>query len=380
MIKIVADNKIPFLEGALEPVARIEYLPGGVISREHLLDADGLIIRTRTECNRELLEGTPIRFIASATIGYDHIDRDYCHESGIGWTNAPGCNSSSVKQYIVSALLWLAVNRKMDLHGKTLGVIGVGNVGTKVAAAARALGMNVLLNDPPRERNEGNGAFVSLKDVMEQSDLISLHVPLNRGGLDNTWHLVNREFTGHLKKGTILINSSRGSVVDESALMAGIRGGILSDTILDVFENEPVVNQDLIDMITMATPHIAGYSLDGKANGTTMSVQAVSRFFKLGLDRWSPGSVPEPEAAELMADASGIHPYDLLWELFSKTYDISSDDRRLRSALLKFEELRGNYPFRREPQAYSVRLFQGDTGTRTILEELGFGVLADQCM
>jgi erythronate-4-phosphate dehydrogenase len=256
----------------------------------------------------------------------------------------------------------------------------VGNVGAKVVAAAKALGMRVLLNDPPRERGEGSKAFVSLKDVMEQSDFISIHVPLNRGGPYNTWHLVNREFIGHLKKGTILINSSRGSVVDESALMEGIRSGILSDTILDVFENEPVVNKDLIEMITLATPHIAGYSLDGKANGTRMSVEAVNRFFELGLDNWSPGSVPEPEPAELLADASGDHLYDLLWELISRTYDISSDDRRLRSAPASFEELRGNYPFRREPCAYSVRLFQGDPMISAILEELGFGILSDQCM
>jgi erythronate-4-phosphate dehydrogenase len=380
MIKIVADNKIPFLEGVLEPVARIEYLPGGSISKEHLLDADGLITRTRTKCNRELLEGTSIRFIASATIGYDHIDRDYCRKSGIAWTNAPGCNSSSVKQYIVSALLWLAVNRKMELCGKTMGVIGVGNVGSKVADAAKALGMNVLLNDPPRERSEGSEAFVSLNEVLEQSDIISLHVPLNRGGVDNTHHLVNQEFTGQLKKGTILINSSRGSVVDESALMEGIRSGILSDTILDVFENEPLVNKDLIDMITLATPHIAGYSLDGKANGTRMSVEAVSRFFKLGLDHWSPGSIPDPEPAELLSDASDKSIYNLLWELFRQTYDISSDDRRLRSATQNFEELRGNYPFRREPVAYTVRIFQVDQEIRGIMEELGFDVLSDHCM
>jgi len=380
MIKIVADNKIPFLEGALESVAGIEYLPGDAISREHLKDTEGLIIRTRTKCDRELLEGTSVRFIASATIGYDHIDGDYCRESGIAWTSAPGCNSFSVRQYIVSALLWLAVNRKMNLHGKTLGVIGVGNVGSKVASAAKVLGMNVLLNDPPRERREGREGFVSLTEVLEQSDIISLHVPLNRGGEDNTWHLVNPEFIGHLKKGTILINSSRGSVVDESALMEGIRSGTLSDTILDVFENEPVVNKDLIDMITLATPHIAGYSLDGKANGTRMSVEAVSRFFKLGLDHWSPDSIPEPETAELLADASDKNIYNLLWELFSRTYDISSDDRRLRSAMHYFEELRGNYPFRREPVAYAVRIFQADRQIREIMEELGFDVLSDQCM
>lgn len=372
MIKIVADNKIPFLEGALEGVARVEYFPGDKISGSHLLDADGLITRTRTKCNRELLEGTSIRFIASATIGYDHIDTVYCREKGIGWTNAPGCNSSSVEQYIVSTLLWLAVHRSLDLSGTTLGVVGVGNVGSKVAAAARALGMKVLLNDPPRERKEGSAAFVSLQVVMEQADIISLHVPLNRGGSDNTYHLVNREFLSHVKSGAILINSSRGGVVDEPALMEGIRGGQLSDVILDVYENEPAINRDLLDAITMATPHIAGYSLDGKANGTTMSVRAVSRFFGLGLDQWSPASVPAPNSAKLLADGSDSDLYALLWELFSQTYDVTSDTRRLRSAPGSFEKLRGDYPFRREPAAYVVSLFQGYPEIRAILEKLGF--------
>ncbi|MBE9517603.1 MAG: 4-phosphoerythronate dehydrogenase, partial [Bacteroidetes bacterium] len=284
MIKIVADNKIPFLEGALESVAKVEYLPGTEITRSHLLDADALITRTRTKCNRELLEGTSIRFIATATIGYDHIDTEYCREKGIEWINAPGCNSSSVEQYIVSTLLWLAMQRSLDLKALCLGVIGVGNVGRKVASAARALGMRVLLNDPPRERAEGNAEFVSLEELKEQSDIITLHVPLNKGGLDNTDHLVNREFLAQLKNGAILINSSRGTVVDEAALLEGIRSGKLSDVILDVFENEPAVDRKLLEALTLATPHIAGYSLDGKANGTTMSVQAISRFFKLGLD------------------------------------------------------------------------------------------------
>ena len=210
MIKIVADNKIPFLDGALEGVARVEYLPGAEISRSSLLDADALITRTRTKCNRELLEGTSIRFIATATIGYDHIDTDYCREKGIVWTNAPGCNSSSVEQYMVSIMLWLATHRSIDLKALSLGVIGVGNVGRKVASAARAMGMKVLLNDPPRERAEGNAEFVSLEELKEQADIISLHVPLNKGGLDNTEHLVNREFLTHLKSGAILINTSRG--------------------------------------------------------------------------------------------------------------------------------------------------------------------------
>lgn len=380
MIKIIADNKIPFLEGALEGVATVEYIPGGEISRSHLLDADGLITRTRTQCNRDLLEGTPVRFIASATIGYDHIDTAYCQERGIEWTNAPGCNSYSVEQYIVSTLLWLAVTREFDLASKTIGIIGVGNVGSKVAKALRALGMRVLLNDPPRERQEGSSEFTSLEEVMEQSDIISLHVPLNRGGEDNTYKLVSRAFLEQLKSGAVLINSSRGSVVDEAALLEGIRSGKLSDVILDVFENEPDINMELLETVTLATPHIAGYSLDGKAMGTTMSVQAMSRFFDLGLDQWSPASVPAPKAAELLADTADNDLKLLLWELYSQTYDVTSDNHRLRSAPGDFEKLRGNYPFRREPAAYAVRLFQGYPEIRTILEKLGFDLLSDHCM
>lgn len=380
MIKIVADNKIPFLEGALESVAKVEYLTGTEITRSHLLAADALITRTRTKCNRELLEGTSIRFIATATIGYDHIDTDYCREKGIEWTNAPGCNSSSVEQYIVSTLLWLAMQRSLDLKALCLGVIGVGNVGRKVASAARALGMRVLLNDPPRERAEGNAEFVSLEELKEQSDIITLHVPLNKGGLDNTDHLVNREFLAQLKNGAILINSSRGTVVDEAALLEGIRSGKLSDVILDVFENEPAVDRKLLEALTLATPHIAGYSLDGKANGTTMSVQAISRFFKLGLDNWSPVGMPVPEISEILTDASESDLPELLWDIYAQTYDVSSDDQRLKNAPESFEILRGEYPFRREPVAYAVRLFQGYPEIRKILEGLGFDVLSDQCM
>lgn len=380
MIRIIADNKIPFLEGALEGVAKVEYIPGGEISRNHLRDAHGLITRTRTQCNRDLLEGTSVRFIASATIGYDHIDTAYCKERGIKWTNAPGCNSSSVEQYIVSTLLWLAVNRNFDLSSKTLGIIGVGNVGSKVAAAGGALGMRVLLNDPPRERREGSADFISLEEVLKQSDIISLHVPLNSGGSDNTYKLVGREFLQLLKRGAILINSSRGSVVDEASLLEGIRSGKLSDVVLDVFESEPDINKDVLDQVTLATPHIAGYSLDGKALGTTMSVRAISHFFDLGLDQWSPVTVPAPKAAELLADASDNDLKLLLWELYSQTYDVTSDNDRLRRAPGSFEKLRGDYPFRREPAAYAVRLFQGYPEIRNILEKLGFDVLSDHCM
>ncbi|MEN8200985.1 MAG: 4-phosphoerythronate dehydrogenase PdxB [Bacteroidota bacterium] len=378
MIRIVADDKIPFLHGALEKAAQIRYIPGAQISRNDLMEADALITRTRTRCNRELLEGTSVRFIATATIGYDHIDTDYCAANGITWTNAPGCNSSSVRQYLVSTLLYLTRLRKLQPGNMTLGVVGVGNVGSKVALAAEALGMRVLLNDPPRQRREKDPKFLELDRLLAESDVLTLHVPLNRGGGDNTYELVNEEFTRKMKKGAVLINTSRGAVIREEAVLKAIRSGILADVILDVFPEEPKINPDLLGAITLATPHIAGYSMDGKANGTSMSVQAVSRFFSLGLDDWLPESVPLPSQPELLADASRGSLYEVLWEIFRETYDVTADNRNLRNDPAAFEKLRGNYPLRREQSVYSVRLFQGYEEISDILEKLGFTVLCDK--
>ncbi len=379
MKRIVADDRIPFLKGALEGVAEVEYLPGNRISRKDLKEADGLITRTRTRCDRQLLEGTPVSIIASATIGYDHIDTAYCDSQGILWTNAPGCNSSSVRQYVVSTLLYLAHLRKLDLARLTLGIVGVGHVGKKVQSAAEALGMKVLMNDPPRARKEGEEGFVSLDELLAEADILTLHVPLNRGGEDNTFHLVNHDFLAKAKKGSILINTSRGAVVDESALKEGIGYSIFSDVVLDVFAEEPGIDAELLESLALATPHIAGYSLEGKANGTAMSVQAISRHFGLGLDAWMPEDLPSPEEPEIYGDASRVDRQELLWDVFSSCYDVSADDRRLRSAPGSFEQLRGDYPFRREPPAYAVRLFQGYEELSAILEKLGFSVLGDYC-
>ena len=379
MIRIVADDKIPFLKGAFEEVAQIRYMPGAKISRSDLLEADVLITRTRTRCNRELLDGTPVKFIATATIGYDHIDTNYCEAKGIVWTNAPGCNSSSVQQYLVSSLLWLCNHRKLNLPKLTLGVIGVGNVGRKVAVAAEILGMKVLLNDPPRQRSEKDQIFVELDHLLKESDVITLHVPLNRGGEDNTFEMVNDRFTQMMKRGALLINTSRGAVVQEEALMRSLENGKLSDVILDVFPEEPIIKSDLLEAITLATPHIAGYSLDGKANGATMSVRAVSEYFNLGLDFWEPASITPPPVRELLADAAAGNLFETLWEVYQQSYDVSSDDRDLRSKPEAFERLRGDYRVRREPPAFSVRLFQGYEEIRIKLEQLGFSVLSDHC-
>jgi erythronate-4-phosphate dehydrogenase len=278
LVKIVVDKKIPFINGILEQHADVVYLEGREISRSDLLNVDALIVRTRTKCNKELLEGTSVRFIASATIGLDHIDTAFCEAKKIFWTNAAGCNSSSVQQYIAGALVYLSEKLNLTLAEKIIGVVGVGNVGSKVARLCQTIGMKVLLNDPPRERKESSDGFVALDTIVEKSDIITLHVPLNRDGIDKTFHMGDERFLSRLKKGQILINSSRGEVLETGALKSILRQGKLAACLLDVWEHEPEIDRELLDLVDIGTPHIAGYSADGKANGTSMSVQALSRF------------------------------------------------------------------------------------------------------
>lgn len=377
MMKIICDDKIPFLRGALEPYAEVTYLPGKDFTPEIVRDADALVIRTRTICDRHLLEGSKVKVIATATIGYDHIDTQWCESNGIVWRNAPGCNSRSVEQYIVSVLVTLARKHHFSLAGKTLGVAGVGNVGSKVAAAARTLGMEVLLNDPPRERREGSGAFVSLDEIVGRSDIITLHVPLSREGEDATWHLFGLERIGQLTDRQILINSSRGPVVDNAALQAALAQKRLLGAVLDVWEGEPDIGADLVNLLDISTPHIAGYSADGKAAGTSAAVRAVAEVLGLPPTDWSVPAVPAPaQPLSFVLDMDGKTVEEALSDAVLYTYDVSRDSDSLRSDLGAFESLRGNYPVRREFSAFTVRL-AGHPAPNAIsrLEALGFNNL-----
>ena len=373
-MKIVADDKISFLKGVLEPYSNVRYLPGFLITNKEIRDADAIIIRTRTKCNKELLEGTSVKFIAAASIGYDHIDTEYCRKHKIIWTNAPGCNSSSVRQYIASALLHFAKHHHFNLSGKTLGIVGVGNVGKKVANLATTLGMNVLLNDPPRERVEGKKEFVTLEQILTESDIITLHVPLTKKGIDKTCHMVNQQFLLKMNPGCYIINSSRGPVVNELDLMKVMKSGKPGGVILDVWKNEPDLNLELLKLVDIGTPHIAGYSQEGKANGTAKSIQALSEFLNLGLNTWYPENIPAPDNSEIRVECAGKSEEEILREIIHSTYPIRKDDENLRMFPQKFEDLRENYPVRREFPAFEVILKNGTPELLEKLEALGFRV------
>jgi erythronate-4-phosphate dehydrogenase len=373
-LKIIADEKIPFLKGVLESYADVLYLPGNRIDRSAVSDADALLIRTRTKCVESLLKGTKVKFVGTATIGFDHIDIAYCNKNNITWTNAPGCNSSSVQQYIASALLKLECDHHFLLNQKTIGIIGVGNVGSKIQKLAKALGMNVLLNDPPRERSEGASGFVEIGTLLQEADIISLHVPLNIVGEDQTYHLFSDENFRKVRNGAWLINSSRGEVAETSALRKALKTGRLAGAILDVWENEPDIDPELMSVAYIATPHIAGYSTDGKANGTAMVVNSLCRYFGLPLYDWYPDKVPEPGSPYKIINCSNKSDSDIIREAVAHTYDISEDDNNLRRSPSYFEKQRGSYRLRREFPAFTVKLIDGTEKVRETLSELAFRI------
>ena len=375
-MKIVCDNKIPFLRGVLEPWAEVVYLPGREATPEVVRDADAVITRTRTKCDAALLAGSSVKVIATATIGYDHIDTAWCEGHGIVWRNAPGCNSWSVKQYIATVLCTLARRHGLELAGMTLGVVGVGNVGSKVAEVAALLGMRVLLCDPPRARREGGAAFVSLDEIIAGSDIVTLHVPLSREGEDATWHLFDVARLASLRPDQFLINSSRGPVVDNAALKAALQEKRLRGAVLDVWEGEPEPDRALMDLLDVATPHIAGYSADGKANGTTASVRTVAEVLGLPLSDWRPAAIPAPpQPLDFTLDAAGKRRQEVLAEALLHTYDPLADDRALRAHPECFEQLRGDYPVRREPTAFTLRLQGGTPELAETLSAIGFNVI-----
>lgn len=371
-MKFVVDDKIPYIKGVLEPFGEVVYISGEKTTPEVVKKADVLVTRTRTVCNEQLLSGSSVKFIATATIGFDHIDTDYCKSTGIKWVNAPGCNSSSVEQYIASALFVLAERYKFSLTQKTIGIIGAGHVGSKVARFCRTLGMSVLLNDPPLALQDGSGVYSTLDDILEKADIITFHVPLNMNGEYQTYHLADEAFFEKLKRNPIIINSSRGEVLDTLAAKKALQKKEVSTMVIDCWENEPFIDTEFLELVGLATPHIAGYSKDGKANGTSMCIQAISRFFNLGIDNWQPEMVDLPTNTIIELDGLNLSKNEILARAILATYDVRTDDSILRKAPTDFEKRRGEYPVRREFPVYTIIPKNIDPVTCEKLMDFGF--------
>lgn len=340
-MKIVADKNIPFLEGVFEPYAEVAYKDGRAIAREDLLRADALIIRTRTRCNAALLDGTPVRIISTATIGTDHIDFDYCAAHGIEVHNAEGCNAGGVMDYVFSALYGTAARRAIRLDGGTLGIIGVGHVGSRVEGMARKLGFRVLRCDPPRAAAEGPDGFCTLDELLAGADIVTLHTPLD----DTTRGMADDGFFARMRTGAFFINASRGEVVDEGALLHALPK--LGPVIIDTWCNEPRINRHLMDVVDIATPHIAGYSYQGKQRGSAAAVRAVARFFGIGALRDYFPTAEYPDFEPLRLDIEGKDQGEIA-AVFQYNYPIFTDDFMFRMDPGSFERIRSEYQYRRE--------------------------------
>lgn len=371
-MKIIADKNIPFLKGVGEAFGEITYLSGAEFTKESIKEADTLIVRTVTHFGEEILDGSNVKLICSATIGYDHIDTAYCDSHDITWKNAPGCNSGSVQQYVASVLITIAQKKGFSLKDKTIGIVGVGNVGKKVAAICEALGMRVLKNDPPRQKAEQSDEFVSLETIKTEADIITFHTPLTKEGIYKTLHLADAAFFDTLGKEPIIINSARGGIIDTEAIKEAILNGKISGAIIDCWEQEPNIDLDYLKLVDIATPHIAGYSADGKANATRMSLESIAEFWSLPTDPIK--KVVPPAIENPVIDYSPLEG-NKLEQAILKTYNPLDDNQRLLNNPEQFSALRGSYPLRREYLAYTLKNVN-DRDSRMTLRKLGFNIEA----
>lgn len=366
-MKIIADNTVPYLKGIAEPIADVRYLNSNEFTRENIQDADALIVRSIDKCTRELLEGSRVKLITTATIGFDHIDTQYCEEAGITWKNAPGCNAVSVAQYLLASLLTVALRRNEPLQGKTIGIVGVGHVGKEVEKLCTAYGLQVLRNDPPRAEEEGENGFVSLDTIAGEADIITFHTPLTKEGRFATRHLTNEDFFNKTRRKPWFINASRGAVHDTPALLDALKSGKISEAIIDCWENEPNIDRELLNLAAVATPHIAGFSADGKANGTRACLENIERFFHIKIEKLN--EVQPPVPSDPVIDLNQFKENRIEQTIF-RSFNPLATDKSLRDTPEKFEWFRSNYHHPREFQAYTA--INATSEEQKILKLLGF--------
>lgn len=332
-IHVIVEDKIPFIHGVLDPYCRVSYLPANAIDAAAMSHADALITRTRTRCDARLLESSPCRFIATATIGLDHIDLEYCRSRGITAVNAPGCNAPAVAQWVLASALRLRSHEPQSL---TMGIVGVGHVGGQLASWARQLGYRLMLCDPPRARKEGADQFSTLDEIAREADIITFHTPLTHSGPDATYHLAGERFFESLERRPLVMNAARGAVMDTQAAIRAIEQGRVSATAIDTWEGEPSINPRLLHLADIATPHIAGYSLMGKVRATAMALNAFTEYFRL------PRLLPAGE--QVKAPTAVVTPSMIL-----SSYNPMADTAALKASPSTFEHQRDFYHLRPEP-------------------------------
>lgn len=379
-MKIIADENIPFVRECFSSVGEVITCPGREITARLVRDADALLVRSVTLVNADLLAGSSVRFIGTTTAGFEHVDTDYLAEHGIGFASAPGSNANSTAEYVIAAVLTLADKYKLNLRDKSIGIVGVGNVGSRVAKKTTALGMKVLLNDPPLYRQTKEAKYAALEELFG-CDFITLHTPLTFEGIDKTFHLADEGFFGSLKSNCVFLNTARGPVADTAALTGAIKSGKLCAAALDVWENEPNIDVELLKVVDIATPHIAGYSLDGKVAGMIMIYRSLCEYF--GEERKiDGGDFLGACAPEITINTTSPDEQQILTEAVGKVYNIKADDLELRRILTVpqhrrgkfFDNLRKNYRVRREFGNTRVILKNASDSLAAKLKGIGFKV------
>ena len=381
-MRLVVDEEIPFGREAFSQLGSVTLLPGRAMTCETLREAHALIVRSVTKVDATLLADTNVQFVGTATTGVEHVDREYLAARNIGFAAALGCNANAVAEYVLTALLVTAHTKGLMLNGKTLGIIGAGRIGSLVAAKAPALGLRTLLHDPPLARATGDPRYLSLAETL-QADFITLHVPLTHDGPDPTFHLIGVDELTHMTPSAILINTARGEVVDNAALLKALTGGTIGGAIMDVWEREPAIDWDLLHRVTLGTPHVAGYSSDGKINATVMVYHACCRFW--GIEpAWVPPSDPPAAPApgsllHLTFDATDKDFQTLAHDILTTLYDLPADHARMCDIVAvpeplrpqAFDQLRKNYSHRREFAGSPISITGGNRDLVTRLQTLG---------
>ncbi|MGP3592265.1 4-phosphoerythronate dehydrogenase PdxB [Vagococcus sp. WN89Y] len=373
-MKILVDENMPYARDLFRRLGEVKAIPGRPLPQAELADADALMVRSVTKVNEALLQGTGIKFVGTATAGTDHVDEAFLNEAGIAFSAAPGCNAIAVVEYVFSALLMLAERDGFALQDRTVGIVGVGNVGSRLQTRLEALGVRTLLCDPPRADRGDEGEFLSLDELVQEADVLTFHTPLFKEGQYKTLHLVDDALLSRLRAGTILINACRGPVVDNAALLRHLQAGQALDAVLDVWEPEPDLNVALLENVAIGTAHIAGYTLEGKARGTTQVFEAFSEFLgqrqQVALD----ALLPAPDFGRITLH--GPLDQSTLKRLVHLVYDVRRDDALLRKVAGmpgEFDKLRKNYLERREWSSLYVQC--DDAAAAALLQKLGFNAV-----